>query len=211
MIAYSVRADQSQLEAAMSFFEFIGANTDDAVRVAINKTLPKVKSLSSRLIGEQVNLKPSYIDSNLIEKPATNTNLVGKLLAESRGTLLSHFQTGGDGAVVGGILFPKSPIRVSVKPGRSHSVTGAESPVAVYGKPFLFRLKNAKDGVQHGIGMFRRNSGAQGGRIQTFYGPSVSQVFKTVRKDVEPEASDIYQAELLDAMSHVLNSQSPLE
>jgi hypothetical protein len=44
-----------------------------------------------------------------------------------------------------------------------------------------------------------------------FSGPSLSQVFDTVRGDVLPAASSEYQAQLLDAMRYLLVKKYPPE
>jgi hypothetical protein len=210
MIGYTVKADTEQLQAAVKLFEFIGGNTSDALRVAINKTLPIAKTRSSQAIAEQVNLKAAYIKEKIGVFKASRQNLSGKLSAESRGTLLSRFEYGAKASLFGGLLTPSEPIKVKVNPGAGQikTVKGDEE---TYGQPFLFRLKNAADGLTYGIGAWRKKSGTKGGRIKAFYGPSVSQVFNSVRGEVTPELQETYTRQLIDAMRYVLSKQYPPE
>jgi len=61
--SYNVELDRSQIAEAISLFEFVGGNSDDALRVAINKAGSKVKTLAGRKIREQVSLKAAYVAS----------------------------------------------------------------------------------------------------------------------------------------------------
>ena len=63
--AYHVDVDKEQLAQAISLFEFVGGNTADALRIAINKTAPKIRTLSSVKIREQVRLSASYVRDKL--------------------------------------------------------------------------------------------------------------------------------------------------
>ena len=102
---------------------------------------------------------------------------------------------------------PKRGIRVKVKPsGATKSVSGA--PGETKGKPFYLILPNSR---RVAIAARRATPGPKGGNLKVFNAPSLSQVFNTVRDDVLPEASDIYQAQLLDAMRFLLAKKFPKE
>jgi hypothetical protein len=97
---------------------------------------------------------------------------------------------------------PKQGIRVKVKPSG-----GAKG----FGSSFFYMiLPNSR-----ALAIARRKpngqTGPKGGRYDILYGPSLSQVFNTVRDDVLPEASNEFQAQLLDAMRFVLVKQFPKE
>jgi len=47
--------------------------------------------------------------------------------------------------------------------------------------------------------------------IKVFSGPSLSQVFDTVRGDVLPQAGTEFQAQLIDAMRYILVKKYPPE
>lgn len=211
MIGYTIKPNEDDLASALSLFEFVGGNTTTAIRVAINKTLPIAKTKSASAIGEQVNLSASYIKGKL-GKPikATKYNLVGRIKPDQRGILLSRFEHGAKVSLIGGRLTPDKPIKVKVNKGAGQikPVVGGKD---IVGKPFYFRLKNAKDGLSYGIGAFRKESGPRGGRFKAFYSTSVSQVFKNVKDDITPEMEDVYQNQLVDAMRYVLQKKHPKE
>ena len=56
MIAYNVQVDEVAVRDAASLFEFVGGNSEDALRIAINKTAPKIRTLASKAIRTQVRL-----------------------------------------------------------------------------------------------------------------------------------------------------------
>jgi hypothetical protein len=211
MIGYTVRANPEQLAAAQELFQFIGANSTLAIRVAINKTLPIAKTAAAKGIGEQVNLKAAYIKEKIGVFKATNKNLVGRLSTESRGLLLSKYEYGAKASLFGGLLTPDDPIRVKVNPGGGQIKT-VKGDDETYGQPFLVRLKAGNsDGLDYGIGAWRKKSGKQGGRIKVFHSGSVSQVFDDVRDEITPELQDVYTTQLADAMRYVLQKQYPVE
>ena len=210
MIGYTIKPNEDDLASALSLFEFVGGNTTEAVKVAINKTLSIAKTKSASAIGEEVNLTASYIKGKLTPIKATKYNLIGRIRAESRGLLLSKFEHGAKVSLIGGRLTPDKPIKVKVNKGAGQikPVVGGKD---IVGKPFYFRLKNSKDGLSYGIGGFRKESGPRGGRFKAFYTTSVSQVFKNVKDDITPEVEGVYQRQLVDAMRYVLQKKYPKE
>ena len=207
MISYNVSANPEQIADAVSFFEFVGGQTTDAVRIAINRAAPKVRTIASAAIRQQVRLKAAYVNEKLVVTKATRKNLSGAIKAESRGVLMSKYSTNAQVASekIGWILPPPNPpggIKVKIKPtGSTQEVKG--KPGEISGKPFYMILKNSR-----ALAIAARR---HGGGFKIFSSPSVSQVFNTVRDDVLPEASDIYQEELLDAMRYILVKQYPKE
>ena len=71
-VSYNVELDRSQIAEAISLFEFVGGNSDDALRVAINKAGPKVRTIASRacapsrVCGHTFSLRPPYREIILI-------------------------------------------------------------------------------------------------------------------------------------------------
>jgi len=205
VISYNVSANKEQIAEAVSLFEFVGGNTTDAVRIAINKAAPKVRTMASSAIRSQVRLKAAYVKGKLTITKATRLKLSGAIRADSRGLLLSKFSTDTkvSGDKIGWILPPPMPaqgIKVKVKP------SGPSKPLS--SDHFYMVLPNS-----HALAIVRRRAtpGPKGGKIDVLYGPSVSQVFNTVRDDVLPVASDVYQAQLLDAMRYILTKKYPTE
>lgn len=205
MISYRASPDKDQLADAMSLFEFVGGNADEAIRVAINRTAPKVRTRASQAIRSQVRLAAAYVNERLTIRRATRQNLSGAIQTPSRGILLPRYSTDSliSGDRVSWIKPPPTPprgIRVRVKPG---------GPIKPMGRSFFYMVLPKS----RALAIVRRRDapGPMGGKIDVKYGPSLSQVFNTARDDVLPEASEIYQAELLDAMRYLLQKQHPQE
>ena len=207
-IQYEVTADTEQIKEAVSLFEFVGGNTTDAIRIAINKTAPKVKTQASRAIREQVRLSASYVGERLVVTKASRAHLSGAVKTPSRGLLLSRFSTDPliAGDKVGWFkppLIPKGGIKVKVKPdGSAKLVQGDSEPAG--NKPFYMVINGGNN-----LAIAARLSGSK--KVKVFSGPSLSQVFNTVRDDILPAASAEYQAQLLDAMRYLLVKQYPPE
>ena len=97
---------------------------------------------------------------------------------------------------------PPRGIRVKIKPsGAPVTVTGDSDTNG--NKPFYVILNGGQN-----IGIAARLAG-QRKKLKVFSGPSMSQVFNTVRDDVLPQASEIYQAQLLDAIRYLTQKQMP--
>lgn len=205
--AYRVDVDQAQLADAIALFEFVGGNTSDAMRIAINKTSPKIRTLASVKIREQVRLSASYVKDKLTIRKATRKDLSGAIKTPSRGLLLTKFST--DATIASdGVRWlrpppaPKSGIRVKVKPNGPVKVV---SNGAAGDKPFYLVLKNSR-----ALGIARRNSRARKD-IEVLHGPSLSQVFNDVRGDVTPEAQAELSRQMADAMRYILVKKYPPE
>jgi len=206
-VEYIITTDETQIAEAMALFKFVGGNIDDAIRIAINKTAPKVRTMASKAIREQVRLKAAYVNERLTITKATRKNLLGAIRTPTRGLLMSRFST--DPQIASDSIswikpppVPSGGIKVKVKP------TGSSVPFngkGIDGKPFYIVLKNAR-----AIGIAGRNADGSG-KLKVFHGPSISQVFNTVRDDILPAAADEYQAQILDAMRYLLAKKYPPE
>lgn len=207
MIAHNVEIDKEQLAQAVALFEFVGGNTTDALRIAINKTAPKIRTLASSKIRGQVRLTAAYVRDKLTIRKATRASLSGAINTPGRGLLLTKFST--DSAIASdGVrwirppLVPTGGIRVKVKPSGSIKTI---SPGATGAKPFYMVLKNS--GV---LGIARRNSKSRND-VEVLHGPSISQVFDDVRGDVLPDAQAELTAQVADAMRYILVKKYPPE
>lgn len=207
MIGFKVSANLDQVKEAISLFEFVGGQTTDAVRIAINRTAPTIRTKASKAIRTQVRLKAAYVNGKLSIKKATRKKLSGAIRAEPRGVLLSKYSAGAQvsSEKIGWILPPPNPpggIKVKIKPrGSTQSVEG--KPGEITGKAFYMVLPSSR-----ALAIAGRKPG---GGIKIFHAPSVSQVFYTVRDDVLPEASDTLQSELLKAMNFILKKKYPAD
>ena len=205
MIGYNISANKDQIADAISLFEFVGGNSDDALRVAINRAAPKVRTKASQAIRGQVRLKAAYVNGELTIRKASRSKLSGAISAPSRGLLLSKYSTDAQvsSEKISWLKPPNAPargIKVKVKP------TGPSKPM---GSAFFYMVLPKSRALA--IVRRRDTPGPQGGKIDVAYAPSLSQVFNTVRDDVLPEAGKIYQDELLDAMRFLLAKKYPKE
>jgi len=211
-ISYNIAVDEATLADTIKTFEFVGGNTADAIRIAINKTAPKVKTAASKAIRTQVRLSASYVGERLTVRKASRARLEGAISTPSRGLLLSRFSTDPliAGEKVGWIkppLIPAGGIKVKVKP--DGATKGAPilwaPPLTKPNKPFYILLNKGQN-----VGIAARTSVGRKG-IKVFSGPSLSQVFDDVRGDILPDASAEYQAQLIDAMRYILVKKYPPE
>lgn len=207
--SYGVQVDPDKVKEAVSLFEFVGGNSADALRVAINKTTPKVRTASSRAIRDQVRLQAAYVNERLTIIKATRRTLNGRIRALSRGLLLSRFST--DPLIAGGKvgwfrppLVPPQGIRVKVKPdGGAKVVTGDADTRG--NKPFYMVINKGAN-----VAIAARLAG-DNRKVKVFSGPSLSQVFNTVRDQITPSAAAVFEGELLQAMRYLLIKQYPPE
>ena len=204
---FTVRADEESLNEAKRLFELIGGSTTDVVRIAINKSGPKVRTKSSQAIRKSIRLKAAYVNERLKFTRATRARLDGRITTPSRGLLMTYFSTDTQIAntTISWFRQPPTPakgIKVKVKPDRPavvfQGVKGKGLP-EMTGKPFFLLLRNSRK-----IGIARRT---KAGGLHVFHGPSISQVFNRVKDDVLPEASEIYTKETADAMRYLLRNR----
>ena len=212
-ISWEVKVDEVAVKDAMNLFEFVGGNTAQAIRIAINKAGPKIRTLASRRIRDQVRLNAAYVRERLLFDRATPWDLSGRITTTHRGMLMPRYSTDSaiSGSTTGGVgkvpATPPKGIRVKVKTSGAVKIFkgGKETDD---NKPFFMVLKSSG-----ALGIVARFNGVgpRGGKIKAYYGPSLSQVFGTVRDDILPQASQEFQAQLIDAMRYVLVKKYPPE
>lgn len=158
-------------------------------QTAINSTLKRSKPKAVRAIRAQVALPRDYVSERVREIPATKDKLEGRLGTPKRGLLLSRFdftqrmltrrrkRTRKGKGKKGESYKRLAGVRVRVKSGRTKLMPGA----------FLIRLRRGKElGDDVGIAIRRRKAkGRSAYRIK--YGPSLSQVYRAVKNDIEPD------------------------
>lgn len=203
--SFEIKVDEAALKDAIGLFEFVGGNTSDAIRVAINKAAPKVKTMASKRIREEVRLTASYVNEKLTVRKATKSRLNGAVLTPMRGLLMSKYSTDAQVASdkIGWIKPPPVPvrgIRVKIKPSGDTKVMD--------GAFYMVLNKGKNGGGQLAIAI---REGAARKPVKVFQSASLSQVFGNVRGDVLPAAGAEYQAQLLDAMRYLLAKQHPME
>lgn len=206
--AYRVEVNDKQVEAAIDRMRFIGANARDAMRVGINKTLPRVKTQGAKQIYDYLNLTSRDIKKRLGVVKATRQRLSGKVTAESRGRLLSRFASSKAIKTFQTTKVPQGGIKVRVlRASRARRISEAGLAAAgIKGKPFLIRLK---DSNAVAIAGRRAAPGPNGGKIQVLYGYSMSQAWRFVTEDSQDAFQQIYETELLDAVRFIMQKKKP--
>lgn len=164
-----------------------------AAYMAVNRTLDHTRALSAREIRKQVNFPASYLqgaDSRLrVSQRASASRLEGVITGRQRATSLARFVVGGAS---------KSGVNVRVKPTSTVHMRRA----------FLMRLRagNANLDTKSNLGLAVRTKDGRkpkaaylpvqvGKNLWLLDGPSVDQVFRTVREDVSRDTEEFLQNE----------------
>jgi len=159
--------NQVQLSETNLMLKGVTKNAPKIISRALNKTVSKGRTLSSKKIREQVSLKAKYVKEKLHIKKATWKKLSASISAESRGLILTNYVTGVDS---------NGNFKVKIKKkGKAKIITNA----------FLTTV-NAGSRKVDVIAV--RDPATN--KLKVLYGPSVSQVFNTVRDDIDKELVD---------------------
>ncbi len=167
-----------------------------AARMAINDTATKMRTLSAEEIRKQVNFPVSYLKPSgkrlFVSAHAGTNSLEAIITGRRRPTSLARFATGGK---VG-----KQGVSVAVKPNKGSKFLK---------DAFLMKLKSGAGNLdtKSNLGLAMRTKGGKppnaylptkiSDNLWLLYGPSVNQVFKTVRNDISDEASAHLEREFL--------------
>lgn len=174
----------------------LGNAPDKIVRfatMAVNKAVDRARANAARRIRQQVAFPATYLtgeDARLyVKKRAKKDDLEGVVTGRFRATSLARFTKDTSQAQVR----KRGGLTVEVKPGEARFLKGA----------FLVRLRAgaAKTDTKFNLGVAIRLKSDQRPRnsraavelarnVWLLYGPSVNQVFQTVRADVAPETRD---------------------
>ena len=163
-----------------------------AAQRAVNRTAERTSTASRRLIREQVNFPAQYLtgtDSSGrqrlgITKRASGTDLEAVITGRQRATSLARFITGNPTPGKAGVnvsvstglaRFMKRAFVIRLPAGQANIETKSNLGLAI-------RLKPGE--VIHN----KRVMAQLKGNLYLLYGPSVDQVFNTVREDVVPDA-----------------------
>lgn len=141
---------------------------------SLNKTITRGQKRSSEEIRKQVNLKASYVKTKLRIYRASYSRLSARLSAEKRGVLMTRY-----------------PYSILKSGGASVKIkrTGARAKIP---NAFLVNLRAGSESVQALAVRDSRGGRYKTGnsRIKVLYSPSVSQVFNTVRDQVDSELAE---------------------
>ena len=204
---YTVDVKKADVDEVTSLLKFVGVNADNALRIAINKTLPLTQTASSKAMRNEVKIKAGEIRTAFKTVKASRAKLEGRLRTAGRGRLLSKYSTdptirGDKMSLLTAPPTPTKGIRLEVSPRQRKTLQGSRE---AQGKPFFLILPNSH---KVGIAQRRDKPGAKGGKLKILYGPSISQVFNSVKADVGGE--DILQDKVLEATNYLLRKQNPV-
>ena len=179
--------------------ETLPADVKRYARMAINKAAPRARTAAAAEIMKQVAFPTGYLNPGegrlVVSSPATDTNLETRVTARMRPTSLARFTKGG---VIG-----KTGVTVEVAPGFAKFMkrafliklpAGSSDVETAYNMALAIRLKPGET-IQHKHRMVRMK-----GNLYLLYGPSVSQVFDTVRGDITPDVADYLAQEFTRLM-----------
>ena len=164
---------------------------------AVNRTTERTRTAAGREIRKQVNLPARYVNDNLFTGgAATPEKLEREIVGRFRATSLARYASGTPESTrkAGGV-------RLTIAPGAARFMKRA----------FLVRLRGTggDTGANANIGLAIRLKPGETIRnkkvsltitksgLALLYGPSIDQLFTTVRDDVSPEASDFLEREFL--------------
>lgn len=159
--------------------------------LAINRTADKARTESAREIRHQVNFPGSYLNPSqgrlTVSQRASQSRLEGVISGRRRATSLARFVVGSRSKGKG--------LQVNVKPGST----------ATLARAFLMNLRGGNVGLAIRVakgttpkGAYKPKKIAEG--LFLLYGPSVDQVFQTVREDVSRDTGNFLAAEFARLM-----------
>lgn len=186
--------------SALRDLETIPEDVRRVAAMAINKTADRARAQASRRIREQVAFPARYLsDGNKrldVSRRAKPEDLEAVITGRFRATSLARFVTSG---AVGS----RKGVRVQVAPGMARYMRRA----------FLIPLRagTAPIETKSNLGLAIRLRPGEtiqnkkkvlklGSNIYLLYGPSVSQVFRTVADEEAPETAAFLEAEFLRLM-----------
>lgn len=153
---------------------------------AINSTADRARTASAEEIRRQVNFPANYLKPRAgrlsVTKRASSNSLEAVITGRRRPTSLARFITRGTPG--------KKGATVAVKPGRAIEMPNA----------FIMKLRSGNNvDTKNNLGLAVRTKKGERPKgaykpvriadgLWLLYGPSIDQVFKTVRGDVTPEA-----------------------
>ena len=212
MMTYNIEPDQAQLKEAKELFEFLGGNSTDATRIAVNKSARRMRLVARKEIRKDVRLDLSYVSERLVVKAARKGELTAKISTPSRGLRLTKFSTDPNISAEG-VSWLKPPAEyitrggnlnvhfgVKIKPGGPYRFVDGKPNKS---RPFVIVGKGSR-----ALLLVQRNAA---GKLDALYGPSLAQVFSSVRERIIPDAEKELIKQMGIAMNTLLKKQFPAE
>lgn len=161
-----------------------------AARQAINKAVDRARTRGAKEMQRQINFPARYLNERLrVSKRASGMKLEATITGRDRPTSLARFakSTSASAARKNG------GVSVQVNPGETKFMQGA----------FLMQLRGGNTGLairlKEGESVKNKKHMTKVGKgLYLLYGPSVSQVFRTVAEEqTGPEAAEFLEQEFL--------------
>lgn len=199
--------DKRQKRAVERSLAHIKNGAGKALVKAVNHTVNKTKTEVGKAIRKEVNLPAAYVRRSLKVKRATLKNTSGSIKAPRRGSTMTRYwqpegqDTNIDLDKVSFFKAPEAPDagpRVQIKPkGAVHRMEGAFFIGPMPNSGAILMVKR----TLHGPGLGRSKG------LQTIYGPSLSQVFNTLKDDLTTPQSEHFNNRLMIEAQKLLQGQ----
>lgn len=200
-MSYSINA--KDISNAKNILKGAVRAVEKAQMRAINRTANKTRTAASKAIRQDVRLKASYINENLkVSKKASRNNPEAVITGRKRPTRLGRYGAkqmsraakGASGDIARSIAAGRKQagVSVAVKKGGSRKKMR---------KAFMIPLKGSG-----AMGVFIR-TGRGKKDIKHLYGPSVDQVFRSVRRELKPQIRKNLVAEYERQLANALRQE----
>lgn len=185
------------IEKALKALTDLSVKSEKANVQALNKAIDQVRALTVRAIRSELALPAGYVRDKLRIYGANASRPEATIRAAKRGVLLtrfSHKQLYRRGKTVPSRT---AGVRVTITPRQPATFRGG----------FLVPLKRNQEAGGNGLGLAVRKPG-EGKDYEVLHGPSVSQAFQLLRKDIAPQAAEIYRRQYQTALAFALRGSS---
>jgi len=196
----SYRINASGIKQAQAFTKGIRSAMETATFRAVNRVASKTRTAASKAIRQEVRLPASYVNEHLtVTKKATRANPEAVITGRKRHTRLARY-----GA---------KQITRAAKSARGDALRGIGAGRKQAGVSVSVRRDSSRKKMRGAFLVPLRNSGLMGVFIRTGpgkkdiqhkYGPSVHQVFRWVRSDLEPQVQQDLAAEYRQQLAYAL-------
>lgn len=204
----SVEVDAAQLAEAQERLAYLRNGANRALARALNRTANKAKTLASREIRKQVRLSAADVRDRLagpgtrFDCKATVNRLTAKISTAKRGLRLDNFLVSAPPTRAGR---PATPIKVRVKPtGPAKTIASGWWVRAENSGGYLIVVRND---VLRKLGMKEKITGNL--KYSALSGPSLSQVFASVKDDLAGDLETVLADNLQHEMEWLIAKYPP--
>lgn len=183
--------NRDQLNDVQLMVKGIAVNGPKVLSRSLNKTAAKARTVSSKKIREQVNLKAGFVNERLKIDKANWGSLKARLSAKRRGLLIGNYLHGVTGRTAKGNNRYGKLIDYNAKK-KMYSVGDLSQPLKLKIKP-----RGGAKAVPKDWFILPKLKGVnipalakrEGNKLKVIYAPSISQVFSDVRDDIDDDMS----------------------